>query len=257
MKREFAALALLAAVFISSPLLVQAKRNPPIIRLTPPVLMYHDVMDIQPQTDPTHQIIAIRPEHLEEQFKYLSENNYSTIFVSQFVHALENHTEIPANTVVITFDDGMSDVYETVVPLLKKYNIKITAFVNPGFDGANGRMTREQLREVYESGYVELGAHTMTHQKLTEITDDEARSEIQESRDEIEKIIGAPITSFAYPFGKFGYREEKMVADSGFMFAFAADDSHGRTHEDFLALPRVTVGEHTTLKSFIRTLQGW
>lgn len=257
MKREFAALALLAAVFISPPLLAQAKRNPSAVQIMPAVLMYHDVMDIQQDTSVRNQIIAIRPQYLEEQFRYLYENDYTTLFVSEFQRAIVDHEEIPPKTVVITFDDGTADMYETVLPLIKKYNIKITEFANPGFDGTNGRMTHEQLQEIYKTGLVEIGAHTMDHVNLIETGDDDARMEIRDSKQALEKITGAPVTSFAYPFGKFGYREQKMVADAGFHIAFAADDSHGKSYNDLLAIPRITIGERTPFKVFVRALHGW
>lgn len=262
MKRELVALALLGAVFVSPPLFAQAhgvlfgvRKSATVARLTPPIFMYHDVMDIQPETDPMHQIIAIRPERLEEQFKYLADNKYSTLFISEFVPRVGSW--IPEKTVVLTFDDGMSDIYDTVLPLIKKYNIKITVFANPGFNGVNGRMTHAQLRELHTSGLVELGAHTMTHVHMTEVTDDTARIELRDSKEVLEKITGAPVRAFAYPFGEFGYREEKMVADAGFLSAVAADSRYGKNYKDLLSLPRVTIGERTSLKSFVRALRGW
>ncbi len=263
MKRELVALALLGAVFAAPPIFAQAhgffgaKKSSlaPVTRLTPPIFMYHEVMDIQPQTDAMRQVIAIRPNHIEEQFKYLEENNYLTLFVSEFVAKLG--TQIPEKTVVLTFDDGTSDVYDTVLPLIKKYQMKITVFANPGFDGTNGRMTYAQLRELSESGLVEIGAHTMRHVDLTAIPDDDARMEIQYSKEVLEQIIGKAVTAFAYPFGRFGYREEKMVADAGFRIALAADSSHGKNYKNLLQMPRVTIGEKTSLKSFVRALRGW
>lgn len=262
MKRELVALALLGAVFVSPPLFAQAhgvlfgvRKSATVARLTPPIFMYHDVMDIQPETDPMHQIIAIRPERLEEQFKYLADNKYSTLFVSEFASKISK--KYWQKTVVLTFDDGMSDVYDTVLPLIKKYNIKITVFANPGFDGVNGRMTHAELRELHESGLVELGAHTMTHVHLTEVTDDEARIEIRDSKETLEKITGTKVNVFAYPYGEFGYREEKMVADAGINFAVAADGSHGKNYQNLLSIPRVTIGQKTAFTSFVRALRGW
>ena len=261
MKREIVALALLLVVFVSSPLFAEAHgvfsgphRSARTARLVPAILMYHDVMDIQPETDAMRQVIGIRPEHLEEQFKYLDDNGYNTLFVSEFVSLLGK--EIPRKTVVITFDDGLTDVYETVLPLIKKYNIKITVYANPGFNGTNGRMTYPQIKKLHESGLVEIGAHTMKHADLTLADDDEARAEIRYSKQVLQEIIEAPVTSFAYPFGKFGYREEKMVADEGIRIALAADHSHGKNYNNVLSLPRTNIGQKTSLREFIRILRG-
>jgi peptidoglycan/xylan/chitin deacetylase (PgdA/CDA1 family) len=260
-KREIFALVLLCAVFVSPPVFAEAhglfsgiNRNARVAHETPAILMYHDVMDIQPETDAMRQIIGIRPEHLEEQFKYLEDNGYTTLFVTEFVGMMGG--EIPKKSVVITFDDGLTDVYDTVLPLIQKYHIKITVYANPGFNGTNGRMNYAQIRKLYDSGLVEIGAHTMNHANLTLADDDEARAEIRYSKEILQEIIEAPVTSFAYPFGKFGYREEKMVADEGFRIALAADSSHGRSYENLLSLPRTNVGEKTSLRAFIRILRG-
>ena len=264
MKRELVALVLLGAVFASPTLFARADGSISVTqkvamqqpqRRIPKVLMYHDVMDIQAGTDAMRQIIAIRPEHLEEQFKYLHENRYDSIFASDFVGLLGK--PFPPKTVVITFDDGLRDVYDTVLPLIRKYGIKITVFANPGFDGTNGRMSHAELWELSNSGLVEIGAHTMDHVNLTEVTDDEARIQIRDSKALLEEITGKPVKVFAYPFGKFGYREEKMVAEFGMSTAFAADDVHGKHHKNRLRLPRVTIGEKTSAREFIRIVRGW
>ena len=261
MKREIFALVLLCAAFVSPPILAQAHGifSGPIgsnraARIVPAILMYHDVMDIRPETDAMRQVIGIKPDHLEEQFKYLDDNGYKTLFVSEFVGLLEKG--VPKKSVVITFDDGLTDVYETVLPLIKKYNIKITVYANPGFNGTNGRMTYPQIKKLHESGVVEVGAHTMKHANLTLADDDEARAEIRYSKEVLQEIIEAPVTSFAYPFGKFGYREEKMVADEGIRIALAADHSHGKNYNNLLSLPRTNIGQKTLLREFIRILHG-
>lgn len=261
MKREIAALVLLCAVFVSPPLFVEAhgvfsgtNREAKRHRDMPAILMYHDVMDIQPETDAMRQVIAIMPEHLEEQFRYLEDNGFKTLFVSEFAGLIGS--EMPKKSVVITFDDGLTDVYEVVLPLIKKYNIKITVYANPGFNGTNGRMSYAQIKKLHDSGLVEIGTHTMKHANLMLADDDEARAEIRYSKGVLQEIIEAPVTSFAYPFGKFGYREEKLVADEGFRIALAADHSHGKNYRNLLSLPRTNIGEKTSLKEFIRILRG-
>jgi peptidoglycan/xylan/chitin deacetylase (PgdA/CDA1 family) len=96
----------------------------------------------------------------------------------------------------------------------------------------------------------------MKHANLMLADDDEARAEIRYSKGVLQEIIEAPVTSFAYPFGKFGYREEKLVADEGFRIALAADHSHGKNYRNLLSLPRTNIGEKTSLKEFIRILRG-
>ncbi len=260
MKREITAIIVLSFVFVTTPFFVYAKKNSATPRnvTTPSILMYHEVMETDENSGPNLKAFSISPKLLEDEFKYLSDNNYNTPFVSDFFVARERGDGVyPQKTVMLTFDDGTEDVYSVVLPLLKKYNIKITVFANPGFDGTNGRMSYAQLRELSESGLVEIGAHTMTHVRLQEISDDDAREEIIYSKNRLEMITGKPVRAFAYPFGKFGVREEKMVAEAGMSFAFAADESHGKNYTNTLALPRITIGGQESLKTFIRAVRAW
>ena len=43
--------------------------------------------------------------------------------------ALSGQTQLPAKTVILTFDDGYRDFYDNVFPLLKKYQYKATIYI--------------------------------------------------------------------------------------------------------------------------------
>lgn len=254
MKRHIFALLILVAVAGIPSMLVHAKKAYSEQRPTiaPTIFMYHDVMNILPTTDEAHQRMSISPQRLEQQFKFLKEHNVNTMFVSEFARALSGSAHEKQNLVVLTFDDGMTDVYDVVLPLLKKYHLKITVFANPGFDGTNGRMTSAMLRELRASGLVEIGAHTMTHEHLTDLSDLEAREQILNSKFALERTIQAPVTSFAYPFGETNERITQIVRRSGFITAVAADDRYGKNYRNRLLLPRVMVGEQMSIETFTR-----
>jgi peptidoglycan/xylan/chitin deacetylase (PgdA/CDA1 family) len=80
----------------------------------------------------------------------------------------------------------------------------------------------DQVREMQKGG-IEFGAHTMHHPILTRIPLDEVRAEIEGSKSRIEKELGEPVLSFAYPNGQssdLNDKIEKIVADSGIRAAF-------------------------------------
>jgi peptidoglycan/xylan/chitin deacetylase (PgdA/CDA1 family) len=254
-KRQIIALLACGMVIAAPAFFVFAKNTK--TQPVPAILMYHDVMDVLPTTDDAHKIMAISPTALEKQFVYLRENKYQTLFVSEAIQGFARKTASSEKTVVLTFDDGMQDMYDTVLPLIKKYRIKITVFANPGFDGMNGRMTHAMLRDLSQSGLVEIGAHTMTHENLIELADSEAWDQILNSKTKLQQIIGAPVVSFAYPFGAADARVENMVRRAGFVAAVVADDRFGRTYRDQLLLPRTMIGEQTGIQTFVRTLRGF
>lgn len=83
-------------------------------------------------------------------------------------------------------------------------------------------MNWDQIREMQRGG-IEFGAHTMHHPILTRIPLDEVRAEVEGSKSRIEKELGEPALSFAYPNGQssdLNDKIEKIVADSGIRAAF-------------------------------------
>ena len=83
-------------------------------------------------------------------------------------------------------------------------------------------MNWDQVREMQEGG-IEFGAHTMTHPILTRISLDQVRMEVGGSKARIERELGEPCLSFAYPNGQASDVDdqiEKIVADTGIRAAF-------------------------------------
>ena len=77
----------------------------------------------------------------------------------------------------LTFDDGPSRWTPAVVDLLGEHGARATFFLI----GQRVRERPHDVRRIVEAGH-EIGSHTMTHPRLTEIGDDEARREIQDGR---------------------------------------------------------------------------
>jgi peptidoglycan/xylan/chitin deacetylase (PgdA/CDA1 family) len=83
-------------------------------------------------------------------------------------------------------------------------------------------MNWDQVRDMRKGG-IEFGAHTMRHPILTRISLDEVRAEVEGSKSRIEKELGEPVLSFAYPNGQSSDVNEpieKIVADSGIRAGF-------------------------------------
>jgi peptidoglycan/xylan/chitin deacetylase (PgdA/CDA1 family) len=104
-------------------------------------------------------------------------------------------------------------------------------------------MTSVQVRALHASGMT-LGAHTVTHPILAEISLYEAREEISQSRAQLERITGAAIDLFAYPNGRpqRDYRREhvEMVRELGFVAAVSTASGATRASGDLFQIPRFT-----------------
>ena len=83
-------------------------------------------------------------------------------------------------------------------------------------------MNWDQVREMHKGG-IEFGAHTMHHPILTRISLDQVRAEVEGSKSRIEKELGEPVLSFAYPNGQSSDLNnpiEKIVAYAGIRSVF-------------------------------------
>jgi peptidoglycan/xylan/chitin deacetylase (PgdA/CDA1 family) len=122
-----------------------------------------------------------------------------------------------SNTVVsLTFDDGDADNY-SVRSSLAENNLRATFYVVSGFTNSNGYMTDDQLRDLYNDGN-EIGGHTLSHIKLTEVRGEDLKREVCQDRDNLVSY-GFEVASFAYPFGHYDDEAQKMVKDCGYQNA--------------------------------------
>jgi len=96
---------------------------------------------------------------------HLKRNHYKTLSADECEDRLESHT-IKQDEIIITFDDGTSDVYDIVYPLLKQYGFKAIVFIIPHWIGARGMITWEQAVEMHESGAIDFQSHSYSHQAI-------------------------------------------------------------------------------------------
>ncbi|MFA5125222.1 MAG: polysaccharide deacetylase family protein [Patescibacteria group bacterium] len=180
-----------------------------------PVLMYHHVA-LAPEGSALPGLYH-DPEVFEDQLRTLKLDCYSGIFVAEIGQYLQGDYRLPAKPVALTFDDGYDDMYINAFPLLKKYGMRGTMYIIVEALGLPGYLTNDQVKEMSESGYVEIASHTLNHANLKTVSDSKAWQEIFDSKGSLEKIIGQPVTDLAYPFGYFRRREEAYCRRAGYL----------------------------------------
>lgn len=90
------------------------------------VVMYHYVRDFKSTQYPGIKGLDIRS--FEEQIKYFSKN-YSILSMENLICLLESQKELPSKAMLLTFDDGYSDHYQYVFPVLKKFGLSGAFYV--------------------------------------------------------------------------------------------------------------------------------
>jgi peptidoglycan/xylan/chitin deacetylase (PgdA/CDA1 family) len=105
-------------------------------------------------------------------------------------------------------------------------------------------LTTEEVVRLAEGGLVEIGAHTVNHPVLSELSETEQRKEIKDSKARLEEILGHAVSSFAYPFGgRPDYTVESVSAakEAGFDCACANFSGAVQSNTDRFQLPRILI----------------
>lgn len=181
-----------------------------------PILMYHYVEHVKDPKDTIRISLNILPEVLDQQIKTLQDAHYTFMTTGELGEVLDGKRELPPNPIILTFDDGYWDLDTDVLPILKKYNVKATAYIVPGFINGSNSLSDAQLQDVFNSKLVEIGAHTMHHVYLKGMSEQHAAQEILESKRWLEERFHVPVVSFAYPYGAFDLQAIKLVKEAGF-----------------------------------------
>ena len=83
------------------------------------------------------------------------------------------------------------------------------------------------------------------HTWLTALSPADAREEIFRSREELEDRLGAPVSSFAYPYGDFRAQVEELARQAGYQAACTIVRGNRHSPRSLLRLKRVPVDEFT------------
>jgi len=214
-------------------------------KLRLPILMYHYVEYVKDKGDTIRQSLNTTPYTFERQLITLKDAGYTFLTPSDLVSALEGRSKLPQKPIILSFDDGYRDFYTDAFPLLKKYNAKAVQYVIAGFLGKPNFMYKSQVEELGKSGLVEVGAHTVHHLWLKQLNPKTVTYEVEESKKALEKILGATIHSFAYPYGAFDEQTITIVKVAGFTNAMSTIPGTEITEQNRYFLYRLRPGGRT------------
>jgi len=120
-------------------------------------------------------------------------------------------------------------------------------------------LTPNEVKQLSDSGSIEIGAHTVSHSVMSSLPTDLQRREILESKTHLEEILGRSIRSFAYPFGTLAdYTKETvgLVKEAGFEYACSNYKDVVQPGADVFQLPRVIV-RNWSGNEFRKQLENW
>lgn len=214
------------------------------------IMMYHSV------ENNSNKFNNVKIKNFERQLKFLRKNKYNILKLKNFLEIMQKKKILNSKNIVITFDDGDKSLYLNVFPILKKYQIPVTIFLISGFIGKEGYLKKEEIVEMYNSGLVDFGAHTVNHHKLHLLSKSELTYEINTSKKDIENILGVACVFFAYPKGKFNDSVINEVVVAGFEMALTVLEGYADKNSNLLELPRLSIDRTTSWVQFLGKISG-
>jgi len=202
-----------------------------------PIIMYHSINHTSGTTGKT----VVSPEALERQMRFLRERKYNVITLAEAVSYLSRKARPPRNTVAITIDDGYEDNFMYAYPILKKYRIPATIFIIVGHVGNAGFMRWDQIKEMSNSGLIDIESHTVHHPWLTGLGAQDLEQEMSESRKILEGNLGKKIRFLCYPMGCFNERVKQAAKNAGYEAAFGTKQTRLSANYDLYEIKRVRV----------------
>ena len=145
-----------------------------------PVLMYHSVGFVDNNWIWSHLTCPIKV--FENQIIQLKKHGFYTCNMSELNDHYKGLIKLPKKTVALTFDDGYLDNYVYAYPIMKKYGLKGTVFINPEFvekkqilreiytendknikKDIHGYLSWNEIIKMEQEGVIFAESHAMTH----------------------------------------------------------------------------------------------
>lgn len=217
-----------------------------------PVLLYHSV----PRASDPRDRLAVSYEQFVAHLDTILASGRIPITLGELGAGFRNESRLPDHAIAITFDDAYEDTLDAI-ELLRARGLRASVYVTTGQIDTESMLRCDQLEQLASCpGEVELGAHSVTHPHLDELTPAEIEQEVSGSKLRLEQLTGQTITTFAYPYGSYDRRVRAAVIAAGYRSAAAVKNALSHPHDDPWAIARWTVDSTTSAQRIAQVLDG-
>jgi peptidoglycan/xylan/chitin deacetylase (PgdA/CDA1 family) len=119
--------------------------------------------------------------------------------------------------IVLTFDDGFEECYTVIAPLLEKYGVRGSFFINANYIesgmsyqnqfskrihlNSKKPMSWAQVKDLHDRGHL-IGSHTLDHENLSNLSEEDIEVQIVKNKEVLEQKIQYHCEHFAWPYGR-------------------------------------------------------
>lgn len=221
-----------------------AQSQSPAPERTVPIIMYHSLL----KDEKMQNRFVVSPELLKSDLQYLQSHGYETITMTQLINYVTEDAPLPEKPVILTFDDGFYNNYFYAFPLLQEYGAKAVISVigtcTEQFSLADSDhpnysyLTWQQLRQMQDSGLVEIQNHTYDMHRCDQgrkgagrmdgETDEAYQKALSADLMRLQELLlfhcGTLPNTFTYPYGEIDPLAETVIRQLGFQASLSCTE---------------------------------
>lgn len=234
--RTIAAVVLIAALVITTVVFAVSDTAVRTDGINVPILMYHSILKDSSRSGK----YVVTPAELENDLKFLKDNGYTAVFMSELTDYVEKGSPLPEKPVVISFDDGYYNNYLYAFPLIKQYGMKMVFSIVGAYtdkysevkdeNAYYSHVTWDEVNEMTSSGFVEIQNHSYDMhtigkkrngaKKIRGESDEHYKQALSDDIGKMQKLVyehtGVTPTTFTYPFGSVSNASFDILKEMGF-----------------------------------------
>ena len=206
-------------------------------------LMYHRFEENKyPSTN-------IKINNFKKQLEIIENSGIEFVNPKNFEISLKKNKK--KRKILLTIDDAFLSFYENAWPILKEKKIPFILFVSTREVGSFNYMNWEQIKNISNEDFVEIGNHSHSHEYLIDKNNETIKNDITTSINIFKKKLGRNSEFFSYPFGEYSLSFKNIIKSQGFKYAFGQHSGVIDETKNFYELPRFPINEkYGELKRF-------
>lgn len=241
-----------------------------------PIVMYHDLTQDENATNK----MTVTVERFRLDMEFLKEFGYTALLPADLIAIKQGTQQMPQKPIMITFDDGYRSNYDWAYPVLQQTGMKaaiaVVAYnIKPQAEASETRhsMTWEEVKEMADSGVVEIGLHTYNlHNpkysgnaapdgingvmRLRGETESAYRqrvgTDLKMGIERIRQYSGQEVRYFCYPFGAYDYWMQPLLEENGFLVSTLTKPATASISSSLYNLPRYTITMENSIPVLLR-----
>ena len=206
------------------------------------VWMLHRVVE-QRSAAPNQRVLEVTPDWLEKRILDCQKQGFRFVPIDE--------VDKGKHWICLTLDDGYRDNYDVALPLFKHLQVPFCVYVTSGFidnqqpikwyPDQQLALSTDELRALDQEPLCTIGAHTVSHPHLHELSIADQRLEIKESKQQLATLLEHPIVHFSYPHGAYNKQTVEICRELGFHTAVTTNGRTVRNNYDPLQLDRINI----------------